>query len=252
MDLTLQQIYDYNVCPMLYKFKYQMKLGIRSEPTLLERYDDSIHKTIMFYYYQILNGKQPSQEQVRQKFGSLFYKGMDIKDILNSSTIDRNMNAFNLQGIKALDTFYEKEFKRSFTPIGVDMDIRVPVDDQYLVTTIDLVREIRYEEKPLVEIVNFTTTTKAADPFAVNHNIELTAGSYAFRKLFKATENRVIMTYMKSGKEYISVRKDPELKKFEAIVHGVGKAIEEDRFYPVLNTRCNYCPYRDVCDKYKF
>jgi CRISPR/Cas system-associated exonuclease Cas4 (RecB family) len=237
---------------MIFKFKHQMKINREEEVTLLKRYDDSIHKSLMFFYYQILNGKEPTLEQLRQKFGSIFYKDMSVEDILANSTLDQNMNAFNLQGMKALETFYEKESNRKFVPIGVDMDVRVPIAGHYLLSNVHLIREMKYEEKSLVEVVHFTTTTRAADPFSVNHNLDLTTSAYAFRKLFNATENRLVMTYMKSGKEYFSIRKDSEMRKLEAIVGSIGKAIEEERFYPVLNTRCNYCPYKDICDKYKF
>jgi hypothetical protein len=236
----------------MYKFKYLMKINRDEEVTLIKRYDDSIHKTIMFFYYQLLNGKNPSLEQIRQKFGSIFYKGMSVEDILASSTLDNNMNAMNLQAMKALEVFYNKEAKKKFVPIAVDMDAKVAIGDQCLIANIELVREIKIDDKTIVEIVYFTTTTRAAEPFSVNHNLELTAGAYAFRKLFNATENRLILQYMKSGKEYITARKQPELNKLEAIVLNVGKSIEAERFHPVLNTRCNYCPYRDICDKYKF
>ena len=74
MDLTLQQIYEFNICPMIYKFKHIMKIEREGYYPIEEEFHSAVRKSIMFYYYQILNGKQPTLEQLKQKFGSLFYK----------------------------------------------------------------------------------------------------------------------------------------------------------------------------------
>lgn len=251
MELTLQQIYDYNVCPLMYKFKHQMGIN-KEEVSLIKRYEDAVHKTVMFYYYQLLNEKKPSLEKVRQKFGSIFYKDMSIDDILADSTLDKNKNATNLQAMKILEAFYNREADKDSKIIAVDTDTRVQVKDHYVITNIDLVRETKIDDKDVLEVIYFTTTSRAADPFSVNHNLDLTAGVYAFRKLFKTMENRIILQYMRSGKEYVTIRKDAEMRKFEAIVENVGRAIQEERFHPVLNSRCNHCKYKDLCDRYKY
>lgn len=251
MEITLEQIREFNICPMIYKFKYLMKIDRQQESTERE-YHEAMRKSIMFFYYQVLNGKQPTLEQLRQKFGSLFYKGMSAQDIMAKSTMDSNLNALNLQGVKTLTSFYERESRKKFVPIAVDMDVRVPIGDNFLLLTIDLIREMKYEERQLVEVVRFTNTQKKVDTFYVNHNVQLTAYSYAFRKLFQTSENRLIIQHMKSGKEFFTVRKDPEFRRLEAMTTGVCGAIQRNEFYPVHNHQCNSCAYRDVCDKYKF
>lgn len=252
MDLTLEQIHEFNICPMIYKFKYIMGIQREGFYPLEDKYHESIRKTIMFYYYQILNGRQPTLEQLRQKFGSIFFKDKTPLDILGSSTFDSNYNALSAQGVKTINAFYNRESAKQFVPIMVDQDVRVPVKDHHLIMTIDLVREMKYTERSLTEVVMFTNTKKNVDTFYVNHNINLTAHAYAFRKLFETKENRLVIQHMKSSKEFFTVRKDHELRRFEAIVDCVADAITRDKFYPVHNIQCNRCVYRDVCDKYKF
>lgn len=225
----------------------------RTELYPLEKeFHDAIRKTIMFYYYQILNNTQPTLEQLRLKFGSIFYKNMSAYDILAHSTLDSNMNALNLQGLSTLNMFYERESSKKFVTILVDADVRIPIGDDYLLLTIDLVREMNYSERQVIEVVKFTNMQKKVDTFFANHSIILTAHAYAFRKLFKATENRLILQQMKTGKEYVTARRDPEIRRLEAIVDGITDSIKKNKFYPVHNSRCNNCLYKDVCDKYKF
>lgn len=252
MEITIQQIYDFNACPMLYKFKHEMKID-RPQPFSLDaEFHGAIRKSIMYFYYQILNNREPTLDELIQKFGSIFYKDMTPRDILGYTTLNSNSNALALQGVKTITAFYEREAKKKFVPIGVDMDVRVPVGDHYLMTTVDLIREMKYNERKLIEIVRFTNTNKNVDSFYVNHDLTLTAHSYAFRKLFQTTENRIIMQVMKSGKEHFTIRKESELNRLEAIVNGVCDSISKNRFYPVHNLRCNTCVYKDACNKYKF
>ena len=145
-----------------------------------------------------------------------------------------------------------REIKKKFLPIVGDTEVRVPIGDNYITYTIELIREVQEGNKSAIELVNFTNVTNNIDLFHVNHHLGLTLNSYGFRKLFQATEDRVVLQHMKTGKEFYTRRKEPELKKFEAITTGVCNAIERQEFYPVHNSRCRSCIYKDVCDKYKF
>jgi len=229
-----------------------MKIEREGYYPIEEEFHSAVRKSIMFYYYQILNGKQPTLEQLKQKFGSLFYKDKTPEYILLHSTFDSNMNALTTQGIKTLTSFYDRELNKKFVPIMVDQDVRIPIAGHYLVMTIDLVREMQYDKRNLIEVVTFINKQKNIDMFYANHSIPITAHSYAFRKLFGKVENRLIIQYMKNGKEFFTVRKDPELRRLEAIVRGITDTICNDRFYPVHNMQCRRCLYKDICNKYKF
>jgi hypothetical protein len=249
MDINLRQIYDYNLCPMIYKFKYIMHIDFEVLD-LQGKYDDALRKTIMFMYYQILNGKEPSFDVVRQKFGSLIYK--DTNEILTRNTIDKNQGALNYNSVNCLMRLYEHEAAKTFVPILVDSDLSIPIGDHVLLVTVDLMREATESGTKLIEVTKFSNTTKKIDPFFVNHNLELTAYSYGCRKLFEAVEDRVVLYNIRAGKEFYSRRRDTELRRLEATVGSVCNNITNQRFYPVHNYLCSTCKYKDICDKYKF
>lgn len=247
----MEKISEFNQCPMIYKYRHLMKID-RQDISIEKEYHTAIRKTIMFFYYQVLNGRPPGVEQLRQKFGTILYKDATVEDVLIKNTFDSNFNTIVANGAKTLTAFHEREAEKEYVPIIVDADLKVPIGNHIVENTIDLVREVKDKGKVAIEVVRFTGNNRKIDTFFINHHMGLTADAYTFRKLFQAQEDRVVLQHMKFGKEIYALRREPEFKRLEALVNGVCDAIERHEFYPVHNTQCNSCLYRDVCDKYKF
>ena len=253
MDLTYEQIMDYYRCPLLYKFKHELKLD--REQSDKELYNDSLQKTIMYFYYQVMNGNVPSYEALSNKWFKMASKNVyTIEDIIfrqdNTSVSNGN---FRSEYVKLIKEFYEREVNKTFTPIVVDTDIRVQIGDYHVMDSLELVREIKLENnKNIIELVRFNSSIYKPISFLINHDFKLTLQAYAFRKLFKAKEDRLVMYGLKNGYITNTTRNEDEFKRLTAIINNVGNAIEEQKFHPITSRMCKQCQFIDVCDKYKF
>ena len=253
MDLTYEQIMDYYRCPLLYNFKHVLNLKRQSEA---EFYKDSLQKTIMFFYYQVMNGNTPSLEVLNKKWYKISnnYENFTIEDILfkKDRTGVSNKN-FRSEQLKLIKTFYEIETSKKFIPIVVDTDIRVQVGDYHVKDTLELVREIELEDsKKVIEVVRFNTSIYKPLPFLIRHDFKLSLQSYAFRKLFKTKEDRLVLYGLKNGYISPTTRDQEEFKRLETIINNVGDSIADKKFHPIITHQCKQCLYQDVCNKYKF
>lgn len=249
MDITLRQIKDYLHCPMIFKFKYRM--GIEIEDDGDHNLVDALKNTIFYFYHSLMGEKLLTQYQIVQKFGNLLYSGLNSYDILTSQKMDLTMSSVNVTGIKAVKAFYERERRRNPCPICVGTEVKVPVGSNILAMELDLVREVKINKEKFIDVVSLSGVRKM-DAFTAAHDIDTTAQCYAFRKLFPKEENRLILNTVRNGKEYAVKRKEPELKRLEAVVTGVCASVERGDFYPVHDDRCEKCQYKEVCHKYKF
>lgn len=254
MELSYESIMDYYRCPLLYHLKYNLKL--KRDDTERYLYLSCLHKVIMFFYYQVLNGNIPSLEVMRNKWYKQWNKDRStLEDILFKpiEVATHPLANYTLEGLKVLELFYAEETNTDFMPIVVDTDVRVKVGDYHLTGTLELVRELRINDKQsIIELARFNNSRYATNQFLIDNDFKLTFQSYAFRKLFNTKENRLILYNIKKGEKIVTLRDEYHFKKFETIVKNVGDSISEKRFHPIVTYQCRQCLYQDVCDKFKF
>ena len=237
---------------MKYHLIYNEK--VEKEPQLKEKFDDCIHKTILFYYYCLLNDTETSQGKLKQKWGSLWFKNKKPEDMMlrEEHFTWSDIRKLELEGVSMMINFYRQNQFKKVLPIAVDYNFKIKIGDHYIKDSIELVRQVKDEDdKDVVEIVDFKTSKYAPDMFMTTHDLKLTMQVYAYRKLFDMKEQRILYHFLKGGKEIYSYRDDIEMKKFESIVNGVATAIEGELFYPHYSFMCRNCHLTMECNNCK-
>lgn len=251
-ELNYESIMDYYRCPLLYHLKHN--LGLDRDDTESILYQSYIVKVAMYFYFQIMNGKIPSKQKIQDKWYKMWAKDKPtVEDILFQQTQHKDSRNKLLSGIKNIGSFYDEEIKMQFTPILVDKEVRIRVGDYMVEGNIDLIREVKQDEKSSsIELTRFTASRYKTTDFLLAHDFKLTFQAYAFNKLFEEKPDALFIKNLRLGKTYITNRSKDEFKRFENTICNVGKSIEEERFHPIIAQHCRYCLYSDVCDKFKF
>ena len=251
MELRYNQIMDFIRCPLLYKFKHVMKIDKKDQEASL--YQSALYSVVMYYYYNLMNGTVLSKDKIRNKWYKMWNTDQrSVEDILFKHNGGKRLTNYNLNGIKSLELFYENEMKKTFTPIVVNTEVSLKFGDYIYTDALDLVRETKIEDKPIIEVVRISSAAHAHRRIMINHDFKTAFQTLAFRHYFETEEDRSIIYDLKLGKEHIIKISDDEFKRIEAIVVGIGDSIAKERFYPIIGQQCRYCPYIGVCDKYKF
>src|SRR5437763_16046261 len=75
MELTLDQIHTYLQCPASYSFKYGMNLDGEESNTIA--YSKALHKTVSYFYFNLMGGILPSAKQMKDKWASIWKEHRD-------------------------------------------------------------------------------------------------------------------------------------------------------------------------------
>lgn len=262
MELTLDEIHTYLRCPAEYQFKHAMKLS--AEDALSVKYNKAIHKTINYFFYSVMGGWVPSSKQMKDKWATLWNEAKegkpDLTDTLlkqrtynekrKSMTTDKQI----IQGFELIHNFYHHNKDDYGIPIAVDHEFRVPIAGITVTGKFELIRESIDKSSPnrFIEIVDFKSGNEATDMFLVNNDLSLSIMSYAFRNLFQATEDRLTLSYLKTGKEIYTGRGEKHYDRMKATIEGVAEGIANKRFYPRQSYQCKTCAFKDTCDIARF
>lgn len=242
MRLDINDVILYLDCPMKYvNHKENPELSLDDE------FDICIHKTIYAYYYSIMNGKRMTLNDIRKKWGSLWYKDMTKEEIMfsNSNSIRSEMG---MRGAHIIGNFYDNAISLPILPITVEQEYCIKINNHYLSGHIELIYETRKENRRRsIDLVSFRTDDEVPDNFVIKYDLATTAQSYAFREIFDAKENRIILDYLKKNKSYPTSRGKREFNSFKTVIDNVANSISSGFFYPKYSINCKGCPYQKRC-----
>jgi CRISPR/Cas system-associated exonuclease Cas4 (RecB family) len=201
-------------------------------------------------FHQIADGRYPNIHYMKKRWGDTWNNNRTKEDVLFDTNSWRNDHRkLERKGTTALLALH-KDFKNNpGTPILIGKEYKVQIGKHQVTGVIDLVREITGpEDKPIIEILDFKSDDRPTN-LHVKGDIEVTAASMAFRKLFNYKENQITYHGILSGQQQTAVRTPKDYQLLEMAVDNVARAIEQEIFYPVLNHKCNECPFQKHCEK---
>lgn len=252
MQLDYEELIDYQRCPMYYKFKNVLSLSREIPEQMM--YKTKLQEVVMHFYYSILNNQPMSKETLRSKWYKEWVSDTDktVQDVLAKTTTGKKLkNQNNSTTYKILDRIYDEQENLKPIPIIVDSDATVNINGVLFTCPIELVREIKYEESPIIQIVKLYATKNSLDDFIIKSDVKTVFQVYAFRELFKTTEDQILVRNL-TGKDYIVNMSSLEFNRFKHVVNETADAIDRKKFFPIVSFQCKTCIYKDICEKYKF
>lgn len=251
MILTVDQVKDYQYCPMLYHYNHVQCVKPPKTTTIDKFAMHSLKQTYYWYFYKRQDGERPGLAALKEKFGSLFIYDRTYAETMFMDTRTR-ARALENKCVKALSTFYELFSEDKGVPLLINKEYMMEFGSAKLLGTIPVIRETQYKD---VELIAFTSDilfgTKAERnlKIEIQRDIDIIASSMAFKQVYgwDVDFHNAYSTYYQ---EVHTCNVDGPLKlNLEKIVTNVAKAIENNVFYPAYNTRCSNCIHRSTCLK---
>lgn len=243
MNFNIKDIVDYAYCPYYYKLNKENK----DISTVIELYDNVMHKSIYAYLTSIQNNSVPSLNTLYSSFGTQWIgKNKNIEDILftePSSWRDRK-NIKRKQGFDALYHFHHRMSKHEFIPIFINKKYSFNLTSNITIEgNLELVRDIN----GLIEIIDFKTNDRDINEVYVESSLELTAMDYALKNLFNITANSLVVYNVEKNRAYLTRRDDSSFKEFKSNVINICKGIHNNIFYKSYSNDCNSCKFKSKC-----
>lgn len=257
MKLSTREIADYLHCPLKYKFRWvdevDVSISERKVPNkwhMNEQFDNALHHVVYGIFHQLGDGQYPNAHYIKKRWGIMWSKDRRKEQIIFDSGSWRNEHRkLERKGLNALLALHKDFSNGPGTPILIGKGYSIKVGAHEVTGTIDLVREIHNEEnKPLIEIMDFKSDDRPTN-LHVKGDIEVTAASLAFQKLFGYKEQQITYYGVLSKKQVHTSRNKEDYRLLEHAVDNVARGIQGEIYFPVLNHKCNECPFQKHCEK---
>lgn len=259
MRISIDEINDFLSCPVLYRYKHvahieppQPKVGRPTKNSVIELYDDALHKVMFYLFHRIQDGTYPSVANIAKIWGNVWVKPRsEQEDVRFRSTSWRDTHQIKeKQGwehIKRAHEFFKQEHG---TPIMVNYEYEVPIGKHILTGTIDLVDIVRNEQgREEIRMTEFIVDERNMPYLNIRRDWKVTAASYAFRKLMNVNEQKIVYHGIISGKRHDTIRDESDIKQLEHLIDIIVETTDKGLYYPSFNERCSTCSYQKLCEK---
>lgn len=259
MIISIEEILDFVACPVLYKYRHvhkieppQPKVGRMTKNSVVELYDKALHKSVFYIFHRIQDGFYPSLANVSKTWGNVWIKPRaELESIRFQSTSWRDTHKIKeTQGWNKLKAFHEFYKTAHGTPIMIDYKYSVPIGKHTLTGSIDLVETVRNEQnREIITMTEFVTDERNMPYLNIRRDWKVTASSYAFRKVMRLSEQKIVYHGIISGKRHDTVRDEKDFKQLEHLIDIIVETKEQGLYYPSFNERCETCPFQKLCEK---
>lgn len=262
---SIEEVFDYIDCPLRHHMKYEKKLppAILKDTTAKSQiFKDCIKEAIFFYYARMQEKNPASIKELYNKYYTLWLARTNTieANIFERSLsetqdkIHKERDKYVLNGYSLLQKFYNWNHKKKQSIIAVNHPYEVEIDGIKIKGRFELIREVERQDQPgrILEIVEFKTTKKKPEGFDLNHDLYSTFMHYAFLYTFKASPDKFIVNYLNQDKELEITRDANEYKRMLSVLKGFTNSVNTVAPYPKQNFQCNYCPFKEYCDNWKF
>jgi hypothetical protein len=244
MEITVDQLYEYKACPLRYRFMEIDKLPIKI--TTNDGLREAIKTTISYFYLHLHQGKFLSIEDLKNKFGSIWYDRNKIYDIqFDDKQAQRKKE---LAAIEMLAIFHRQQKFNPDHVIAVNVDFRVQIsEDFYVKGHIPVIRKTSRG----MEIVNFKTSPQRPDEFWQRTDMGLTLQAIGFHSIFKKEADSICLHHLKTGTPYYTERKKKDYQRLYKSVMMMKKTMDEGWYYPRESYHCDSCPAKSYCMEWR-
>lgn len=232
--LSHSSINLYQTCPQKWKFRYIDK--VPEKPKSFFSFGKSVHATLEFLFEK---GKEkPLVEDVLSH-----YKTNWLSEGYETPAQEK---WFYQEGERILRGFYAKHHSEIDRIFEIEFKFTIDVEGVPVTGFID-----RIDKAPNggLAILDYKTG-KAFDKSRVRNDAQLTLYQMAVRKLLNKPVESVTLYHLNSLTPLTVPAHSQKMESDLAIsIVNVGKAIQEEKFSPVVNEKghCQWCDYQQIC-----
>lgn len=229
MQVTEQQIFDYIFCPTKYDIKYNRQIPIQ-DPISLPRL---LRKVSKFFYLQLVNGKVPSINELKNKWDSVCKANSDFID-----------SKKNIAGWGLIIQLVDWARKEQIMVVDVDTQFKLisgPVEVTGQMETI----LIRKDRKSELLITNFAD--KIPDQIEMDMKLKHSLDAAAFKTITGNHLDGIRIRSVKHDKDILTTRSDPDFLRLDSTIQSVAKGIKNNIYYPREQNLCSSCTAKQYC-----
>ncbi|MEN8153392.1 MAG: PD-(D/E)XK nuclease family protein [Acidobacteriota bacterium] len=243
--ISYNQIRLYQNCPRQYYFSYikEIKTPINDKILL----GIIFHSTAEYFLKKKISGSEIQNDDILEYFSENFRKTTSDSEIKwDNSREDTKNRGFSF--VK----YFLKEIAPELKPLMTEKDLeaKIPGSDTKLKGIIDLVEDD-------FSLTDFkTTTSKWSKERATKSFLQM----YIYKYLFEENLGNVIsdlkfrIIYSKNStnikQQQFSINaRDVDMEKMFEIINFVIENIKRGYFYKNESFICNFCDYKDICNK---
>jgi hypothetical protein len=256
MNITPEQVRDYEACPRFYDYSYGeegagVKLSKRQQ--LSAEFMDTIKRVANYYFYKKQAYNDPTLKSLYNRWQKDWFGDTTVSDIakMQNSVQQRSRTSFSSRAVEIIKDLFE-----DFSDVTGDQvfwlneSYIVPILDQKAILegTVDLV--IRQKDKNRFHIFKWANSNESTQSW----QYELAAAEYAFRYRYSSKEmdTRHYLWHLygpRTGRQQIELEK----KDFDLFGYNADKLVNDKLFVPRYgySTYCKSCPYTSKCVKWQ-
>lgn len=251
MILSVEQVKDYQYCPMLYYYNHVEKRKPSKLSTVEKFAMFSLKQTFYWYFYEQQDGGSPDLKGLKDKFGNLFIYDRTYAETMFADN-KAKARVLETRAVRALSNFNEVFSNNLGVPLLINKDYVLEFNKIKLAGTIPVIRETQYKELEMVSFTDDLLLSNKGDrnyKIEVQRDIDIIASSIAFKKVYGLDIDNHMAYGMYYGDAHICKVDGPLMLNLEKIVERVAYCISKEIYYPIYNIRCSNCAYRQACLK---
>lgn len=249
--IGIQEVLDYNYCPIYYKLKYNNS----GSENLTEAYDRLLRSCFYSYITALKNNSNVEIGFLTRMWGKHWIKDKTMIKLMttpSASMRDRH-DLLRKNGIEALISFHELMKQGSQYPILINKGYSVNITNNIILTGIwEYIREFHDDNNNTTfQIIKFQhRKDKFQTLMQMRYDLELTAAAFAFEETFTTKDYQVVYANIYKKKIVPSFRDTKDFNILKQTVINTVKCIKNNVYTICPDTKCFHCTYRNQCESY--
>ena len=239
--LSFSQINTYEICPLQYKYRYQIK--IPEPPAVSLIFGDVIHRTLAEFYRRHSTGEKLTLtnllEILEQFWQSYGYPSRAAEKVQKK------------EAEKMLDHYYQNFYHPQQQVLKIELPFTVNVGHLRISGRIDRIDQLANGE---IEIIDYKTG-RSKKPSQVTKDIQLTLYAWALTQPavmgIPLEKQKLSFIFLPEGKKISVSRDENDLAILEKKIIQTWEKIAAQEFPPQPGIMCNYCPFTLLCPYFK-
>jgi len=250
IKISIEEVMDYNYCPMYYKIKHDNP-GMEN---MSEAYDRILKSCFNSYLNQLKGNNVVDLGYLTKLWGKYWIKDKSMVKLMTtpSSNTRDTYDLLRKNGIDSIISFHELIKIGEQFPILINKGYEVDITKEITLTgKWDYIREFKLDrENSVFQIIKFVhKKDKFQTLMQMRHDIELTAASYAFDKMFTAQNVQVVYANIYKKRMIPSYRDESDTELLKQTITNTVKCINNKIFTICPDVRCYHCTYRNQCEE---
>lgn len=248
--IDIQEILDYNYCPVYYKLKYNNP-GLEN---LTEAYDRILRKCFYSYMNLLKSNSSVDIGYLTKLWGKHWIKDKSLIKLMTtpSASMRDRYDLLRKNGIESLISFHNLMKQGSQYPILINKGYKIRITNNVILTgKWEYIRELQTEEENIFQIIKFQhRKDKFQTLMQMRYDLELTAAAFAFENTFTAPKYQVVYANIYKEKMVPSYRDNNDFNILKQTVINTIKCISNNIYTISPDTKCFHCTYRNQCENY--